>query len=320
MAKRTFLKRFLKNFKNKNDSLVSSLPKVRGVLLFNEPLSKKNWFGVGGAADVYFEPADIDDLKTMILNLKSVPITLLGAGSNVLIRDGGIPGVTIKLGKAFSKIDVVEDDKLIVKAGALVMDVSRVAQKNSISGFEFLCGIPGSLGGGIRMNAGAYGSSLFDVLEKLTVLTKEGHIKEFQKDELLDAFSYRCCHLPSDWIFLEAVLKGKKETDNQLITERMNLNKQKRDAGQPKGVRTAGSTFKNPQGLSAWQLIEKSGMKNAKVGGAVVSDKHANFLINTGKATAKDIETLGEKIRQVVLEKEGVSLEWEVKKLGVEDE
>ncbi|MBR6730891.1 MAG: UDP-N-acetylmuramate dehydrogenase [Alphaproteobacteria bacterium] len=320
MAKRTFLKRFLKNFKNKNDSLVSSLPKVRGVLLFNEPLSKKNWFGVGGAADVYFEPADIDDLKTMILNLKSVPITLLGAGSNVLIRDGGIPGVTIKLGKAFSKIEVVEDDKLIVKAGALVMDVSRVAQKNSISGFEFLCGIPGSLGGGIRMNAGAYGSSLFDVLEKLTVLTKEGHIKEFQKDELLDAFSYRCCHLPSDWIFLEAVLKGKKETDNQLITERMNLNKQKRDAGQPKGVRTAGSTFKNPQGLSAWQLIEKSGMKNAKVGGAVVSDKHANFLINTGKATAKDIETLGEKIRQVVLEKEGVSLEWEVKKLGVEDE
>ena len=227
MAKRTFLKRFLKNFKNKNDSLVSSLPKVRGVLLFNEPLSKKNWFGVGGAADVYFEPADIDDLKTMILNLKSVPITLLGAGSNVLIRDGGIPGVTIKLGKAFSKIDVVEDDKLIVKAGALVMDVSRVAQKNSISGFEFLCGIPGSLGGGIRMNAGAYGSSLFDVLEKLTVLTKEGHIKEFQKDELLDAFSYRCCHLPSDWIFLEAVLKGQKETDNQLITERMNLNKQK---------------------------------------------------------------------------------------------
>ena len=320
MAKRTFLKRFLKNFKNKNDSLVSSLPKVRGVLLFNEPLSKKNWFGVGGAADVYFEPADIDDLKTMILNLKSVPITLLGAGSNVLIRDGGIPGVTIKLGKAFSKIEVVEDDKLIVKAGALVMDVSRVAQKNSISGFEFLCGIPGSLGGGIRMNAGAYGSSLFDVLEKLTVLTKEGHIKEFQKDELLDAFSYRCCHLPSDWIFLEAVLKGKKETDNQLITERMNLNKQKRDAGQPKGVRTAGSTFKNPQGLSAWQLIEKSGMKNAKVGGAIVSDKHANFLINTGKATAKDIETLGEKIRQVVLEKEGVSLEWEVKKLGVEDE
>lgn len=320
MAKRTFLKRFLKNFKNKNDTLVSSLPKVRGVLLFNEPLSKKNWFGVGGAADVYFEPADIDDLKTMILNLKSVPITLLGAGSNVLIRDGGIPGVTIKLGKAFSKIEVVEDDKLIVKAGALVMDVSRVAQKNSISGFEFLCGIPGSLGGGIRMNAGAYGSSLFDVLEKLTVLTKEGHIKEFQKDELLDAFSYRCCHLPSDWIFLEAVLKGKKETDNQLITERMNLNKQKREAGQPKGVRTAGSTFKNPQGLSAWQLIEKSGMKNAKVGGAVVSDKHANFLINTGKATAKDIETLGEKIRQVVLEKEGVSLEWEVKKLGVEDE
>ena len=320
MLKQSFLKHFLKKFKNKNESLVSSLPKVRGVLLFNEPLSKKNWFGVGGPAEVYFEPADIDDLKEMIVNLKAVPITLLGAGSNVLIRDGGIPGLTIRLGKSFSAIEVVDDDKILVKAGALVMEVSRVAQKHAISGFEFLCGIPGSLGGGIRMNAGAYGSSLFDVLEKLTVLTKEGHIKEFQKEELLDAFSYRCCHLPTDWIFLEAVLKGKKEADNQLITERMNLNKQKREAGQPKGVRTAGSTFKNPEGLSAWKLIEQSGMKNAKVGGAVVSDKHANFLINTGKATAKDIETLGEKIRQTVFEKEGVSLEWEVKKLGVEDE
>ncbi|MBO7243735.1 MAG: UDP-N-acetylmuramate dehydrogenase [Alphaproteobacteria bacterium] len=320
MAEHFFLKRVLKNFKKKNDSLIASLPKVRGVLLFNEPLSKKNWFGVGGPAEVYFEPADTDDLKVMISNLKSVPITILGAGSNVLIRDGGIPGVTIRLGKSFSTIELIGEDKFRVKAGALVMEISRMAQKNSISGFEFLCGIPGSLGGGIRMNAGAYGSSLFDVLESITVLTKEGHVKEFQKEELFDAFSYRCCHLPSDWIFLEAVLKGKKETDSQIITERMNLNKQKREAGQPKGVRTAGSTFKNPQGLSAWQLIEKSGMKNAKVGGAVVSDKHANFLINTGKATAKDIETLGEKIRQKVFEKEGVSLEWEVKKLGVEDE
>lgn len=319
MLKNAFFKRFFKTFKNEKELLIPSLPKVRGKLLFNEPLSKKNWFGVGGPAQVYFEPEDVEDLKEMVSNLKSVPLTVLGAGSNVLIRDGGIPGVTVRLGKSFSNIDVNEN-KITAKAGALVMDISRVAQKNSISGFEFLCGIPGSLGGGIRMNAGAYGSSLFDVIENITILTKEGHVKTFQKEELLEAFSYRCCHLPSDWIFLEAVLKGKKEADNQVISERMQLNKQKRDAGQPKGVKTAGSTFKNPQGLSAWQLIEKSGMRNAREGGAVVSDKHANFLINTGKATAKDIETLGEKIRQVVFEKEGVSLEWEVKKLGVEDD
>ena len=319
MTRHSFFKRFVKMLKKEKELLEDSLPRVRGKLLFNEPLSKKNWFGVGGAAQVYFEPADIDDLKHMILNLKSVPITILGAGSNVLIRDGGIPGLTIRLGKAFSTVDVNEDT-LICKAGALVMDVSRIAEKNAISGFEFLCGIPGTVGGAIRMNAGAYGYSLFDILESITVLTKEGQVKEFQKDELTEAFVYRNCHLPSDWIFLQAVLKGKKETDSQLISERMLLNKQKREAGQPKGVRTAGSTFKNPQGLSAWQLIEKAGMKNAKVGGACVSDKHANFLINTGKATAKDIETLGEKIRQAVLEKEGISLEWEVKKLGVEDE
>lgn len=319
MSKKLFLKRFFKSLKNEKELLLPSLPKVRGKLLFNEPLSKKNWFGVGGAAQVYFEPADVEDLKDMVSNLKSIPLTVLGAGSNVLIRDGGIPGVTIRLGRAFSTIDVLED-QIIAKAGALVMDISRVAQKNSISGFEFLCGIPGSLGGGIRMNAGAHGSSLFNILESITVLTKEGHVKTFKKEELMDAFSYRCCHLPSDWIFLEAVLKGKKELDAQVISERMLLNKQKRDAAQPKGVKTAGSTFKNPEGISAWQLIEKSGMKNAKVGGAAVSEKHANFLINTGRATAKDIETLGEKIRQVVLEKEGVSLEWEVKKLGVEDE
>ena len=183
MAKKSFLKRFLTVFQNKNELFLSSLPKVRGKLLLNEPLSKKNWFGVGGPAQVYFEPSDVEDLKTMILNVKSVPVTILGAGSNVLIRDGGIPGVTIRLGKSFSGIEV-EENKIIAKAGALVMDISRIAQKNSISGFEFLCGIPGTLGGGIRMNAGAYGSSLFSILESITVLTKEGHVKTFQKEVL----------------------------------------------------------------------------------------------------------------------------------------
>lgn len=305
--------------KNKFPSIEKSLPAVRGKLLFNEPLSKKNWFGVGGSAQVYFEPQDIEDLKSFINQINGIPITVLGAGSNVLIRDGGIPGITIRLGKNFSKIEV-EDNKLICKAGALVMEVSRTAEKNCISGFEFLCGIPGSVGGGIRMNAGAYGASIHESLIALTVLTKEGQVQVLEKDELKEAFAYRKCYLPNEWIFLEAIFEGKKETDNLVIHQKMQANKQKREAGQPIGVRTAGSTFKNPEGIPAWQLIERAGMKNAKVGGACVSSKHANFLINTGKATAKDIETLGEKIRQTVLEKEGIALEWEVRKLGVDDE
>ena len=310
-----FLNRFFCIMKNDFPQLEKSLPKVRGKLLFNEPLSKKNWFGVGGPAQVYFEPADLDDLKHFVSHVNGIPLTVLGAGSNVLIRDGGIPGITIRLGKAFSSIDV-DEDKLICKAGALVMEVSRIAEKNLISGFECLCGIPGSIGGGVRMNAGAYGSCLHECLDSLTILTKEGQVQTLEKEELVDAFSYRKCYLPNEWIFLEAVLKGKKETDGLLIKQKMQANKQKREVG----VRTAGSTFKNPEGIPAWQLIEKAGMKNAKVGGACVSSKHANFLINTGKATAKDIEDLGEKIRKTVLEKEGVALEWEVRKLGVDND
>ena len=319
MGKLTFFKVFFDKFKKRFPDLEKSLPNVRGKLLFNEPLAKKNWFGVGGMAQIYFEPADMDDLRSFIKQTKGVPLTVLGAGSNVLIRDGGIPGITLRLGKAFSSIDVT-NDTLICKGAALVMEVSRVAEKNAISGFEFLCGIPGTVGGGIRMNAGAYGSSVHEILESLTVLTKEGDVQVLSKEELTDAFSYRRCHLPTEWIFLEAVFRGKKEKDSLVIQQKMMTNKQKREAGQPIGVRTAGSTFKNPDGIPAWQLIEKAGMKNAKVGGACVSSKHANFLINTGKATAKDIEELGELIRKKVLEKEGVSLEWEVRKLGVEEE
>lgn len=315
-------KSFFNRFFGKNKDfpqLEKSMPTVRGKLLFNEPLSKKNWFGVGGPAQVYFEPADLEDLKSFVSQVKGIPLTVLGAGSNVLIRDGGIPGITLRLGKAFSTI-FVEEDKIICKAGALVMEVSRIAEKNLISGFEFLCGIPGSVGGGIRMNAGAYGSSIHDILESLTILTKEGQVQTLEKEELTDAFSYRKCYLPNEWIFLEAVFKGKKETDNLVIHQKMQANKQKREAGQPIGVRTAGSTFKNPEGIPAWQLIERAGMRNAKIGGACVSSKHANFLINTGKATARDIEKLGEEIRKKVLEKEGVSLEWEVRKLGVDND
>lgn len=304
-------------FQNQLCGLIQTLPKVRGYLVQNEPMTKKNWFGVGGPAQVYFEPADTDDLIQMVRGMPAVPLTVIGAGSNVLIRDGGIPGITIHLGKAFSNI-CVDGDKLICGAGAFVMEIARKAEKNLLSGFEFLCGIPGTVGGGIRMNAGAYGSSLSECLISLTVITKEGKVRTLEMDELKDSFAYRNCYLPMEWIFLKAVFRGKKEPDSVLITQRMQENRAKREIRQPIGVRTAGSTFKNPEGIPAWQLIEKAGMRGARVGGAVVSDKHANFLVNTGHATARDIETLGNQIQSKVLEKEGITLEWEVKKMGVE--
>ncbi len=295
--------------------LINQLPPLAGKVVENEPMKKHTWFGVGGPAFVYVEPADVADLERLIRFLPDVPLTVIGAGSNVLVRDGGIPGVTVHLGKPFAGVRL-DGDKLVCGAGALVTEVARAAEKNGIAGFEFLCGIPGSVGGAVRMNAGAHGFSIDSVLVSLTVIDKNGDVQTIDP-KALGGFSYRQCHLPADWIFVEAVFQGQKVADASVITAKMKEYRAKREKTQPTGVRTAGSTFKNPVGLSAWQLIERAGMRGAKVGGAVVSDKHANFLINTGTATAKDIETLGQQIQQAVLEKEGVRLEWEVKKMGV---
>lgn len=313
---RSLMKRIKTLFTVGND-LFSQLPPVRGKLVENEPLHKKNWFGVGGAAQVYFEPADMADLAQFREKMPPVPLQVLGAGSNVLIRDGGIPGITVHLSKPFAHIRV-ENDCLVCGGAAGVMEVSRTALKNNIAGFEFLCGIPGSVGGAVRMNAGAYGSQLADCIKFLSVVTSEGEIRRLDADELKESFIYRKCLLPQDWIFVEVVLQGKKVADSLVIQEKMDSYRQKREQGQPTGVRTAGSTFKNPDGMPAWQLIDKVGMRGAKIGGAEVSKKHCNFLINTGHASAKDIETLGEKIREKVLQEEGIKLEWEVKKIGVE--
>lgn len=301
----------------KKENLMKRLPPVRGKVSANEPLAKKNWFGVGGAAQVYFEPADASDLALMIREMPPVPLTILGAGSNVLIRDGGIPGITVHLGAPFAQIQV-EKDKMICGAGAKVMDVARIAEKNNVSGFEFLCGIPGSVGGAVRMNAGAYGEQISDKLLELSVITPDGDLRTLTQEELRDSFQYRNCLFPTGWIFVGAVFQGKYVADSAVISERMALNRRKRENGQPMGARTAGSTFKNPEGTPAWQLIDKVGMRGARRGGAEVSQKHANFLINLGHATAKDIEMLGEEIRSKVYEKEGITLEWEIKKLGVD--
>ncbi len=301
----------------RKENLLKMLPKVRGKMVTNEPLSKKNWFGVGGNAQVYFEPADVADLALMIREMPPVPLTVLGAGSNVLIRDGGIPGITVHLGAPFASIEP-SADRLICGAGAKVMDVARLAEKNSLSGFEFLCGIPGSVGGAVRMNAGAYGEQIQGILSELTVVTQDGEVRTLTREEMQESFLYRKCLLPTEWIFVGAVFQGIRVIDRAVITEKMAQNRLKRENGQPIGVRTAGSTFKNPEGTPAWQLIDKVGMRGVRRGGAEVSSKHSNFLINRGNATAKDIENLGEEIRTKVMEQEGIQLEWEVKKLGVD--
>jgi len=305
---------WLKNLFRKN-RLLWKLPKMQGRILKNEPMARRTWFGVGGEAEVLIEPANRDDLARLLKALPDEPLTILGAGSNVLILDGGIPGITVHLGKAFAKIKV-QGDQLICGAGASVMEVARVAEKNNIAGFEFLSGIPGSIGGAVRMNAGAFKQSLSDRMLSLTAMTGNGDIAEIDPQKLT-IFEYRRCYLPEDWIFLEVVLQGKKVEDPAVIHEKMVEYKKKRESSQPQGVRTAGSTFKNPDGLLAWKLIDKAGLRGFRVGGAVVSDKHANFLINDKGATAEDIEALGEEIRRRVKQEQGVNLEWEIKKLGV---
>lgn len=311
------MRNIFKKIFQKNLNLIDSLPPLRGKVIADFPLKKKSWFGVGGNAEVYVEPADIDDLSRLLQFMPRVPVTILGGGSNVLIRDGGIPGITIHLDKTFSKIRV-EEDKIICDAGVSLMELARVAAKQGLSGFEFLSGIPGTIGGAVRMNAGAFGGTVEDVLVSLTVVTGEGDIQEIDPFET-EVFGYRMCYLPSDWVFVRAVFKGQKG-DKAEIAHKMAEYKKKRENNQPKGVKTAGSTFKNPSGIQAWALIDKAGLRGARVGGAVVSEKHANFLINTGDATAKDIETLGEMIRTKVWETSGIELEWEVKKLGIEKE
>lgn len=307
---------FKKIFKGHVD-LIDALPPLKGKVVAGQPLAKKNWFGVGGPAEVYVEPADLDDLARLLQYKPQVPVTVLGAGSNVLIRDGGISGITVHLGKGFNSVTVT-GDRIVCDAGALVSDVARVAAKNGLSGFEFLCGIPGSVGGGVRMNAGAHGRCIEDILESLTVVTADGDIQELDPRET-EIFGYRRCYLPTDWIFVRAVFKG-QHGDAAAINAKMAEYKKQRENNQPVGVRTAGSTFKNPQGLQAWALIDKAGFRGYRKGGAMVSEKHTNFLINVGDATARDIEQLGEEIREKVWNDTGVELEWEVRRLGIDKE
>ncbi|MBR4927387.1 MAG: UDP-N-acetylmuramate dehydrogenase [Alphaproteobacteria bacterium] len=306
---------FKRIFKSKVE-LIDSLPPLRGRVTALQPLNKKTWFGVGGPAEVYVEPADTDDLIRLLQFMPPVPLTILGGGSNVLVRDGGIPGITVHLGKEFRHIRF-DGETVCCDGGVSLMELARSAAKQDVAGFEFLSGIPGTIGGAVRMNAGAHGKSMEDILVSLTVVTGDGEVREIDPKET-EIFGYRKCYLPADWIFVRAILRGQKGKNADIVSKMAEYKKQ-REKNQPVGVRTAGSTFKNPQGLQAWSLIDKAGFRGYRKGGAMVSDKHTNFLVNLGGATAKDIESLGEEIRERVWNDTGIELEWEVKKLGIEE-
>ncbi|HYM30562.1 MAG TPA: UDP-N-acetylmuramate dehydrogenase [Candidatus Cybelea sp.] len=299
--------------------LVERLPKVRGRYQENVALSGVTWFRVGGLADVVFRPADADDLADFMKQRPvGVPLTVIGVGSNLLVRDGGIPGVTIRLGRGFAE---VKPEGTIVAAGAGAPDinVALTCRDAGIAGLEFLRGIPGTIGGALRMNAGAYGSEIKDVLIDAEAVSVRGERRRFALKEL--GLSYRHCGLGEDWIFASARLQG-RAGDPAEIGARMEEISQAREATQPVRTRTGGSTFANPsdpraKGLKAWELIDRAGCRGLTLGGAQVSSLHCNFLINTGEATAEDLEALGEEVRRRVREQFGVELEWEIRRIGV---
>jgi UDP-N-acetylmuramate dehydrogenase len=295
--------------------LIARLPEVRGRLRADAPLADVTWFRVGGPAEVSFRPADRDDLVAfMQARPADVPLTVIGVGSNLLVRDGGVPGVVIRLLRGFVEIEP-EGAALTVGAGALDLNVAKTAQQAGIAGLEFLAGVPGGLGGALRMNAGAYGTEIKDVLVWAeAVHAGDGTLRRFAVDEL--GYGYRHCSLPDDWIFVRARLQG-EPGDPEAIAARIAEVQGQRADSQPIKTRTGGSTFKNPPGRKAWQLVDAAGCRGLRIGGAQVSEKHTNFLINTGEATAADLEALGEEVRRRVYETSGVTLDWEIRRIGV---
>jgi UDP-N-acetylmuramate dehydrogenase len=294
--------------------ILSRLPAVRGRLTPAAPLGPMTWFGVGGPAEVLFKPADRDDLISFIRDCpRDIPVTVLGVASNLIIRDGGIPGVVIRMGREFAEISA---DGAYINAGAAALDlnVALTAAQHGLAGLEFLSGIPGTVGGALRMNAGAYGAETKDVLDHAEVLFPDGTVRQMTADDM--GLSYRHNDLQDSVIFLGARFRA-SAGDRAAIEARMAEIKQKRGETQPVRSKTGGSTFANPEGLRAWEAIDRAGCRGLRVGGAEMSTLHCNFMINTGGATAADIERLGEEVRKRVAEKTGVMLRWEIKRIGV---
>jgi UDP-N-acetylmuramate dehydrogenase len=295
--------------------LRARMPGLRGRLIANQPLAELTWFRVGGPAQVLFSPQDEEDLAMLLAGLPgAVPVTVIGLGSNLIVRDGGVAGVVIRLGRGFG--DIAVEDGHRVRAGTAVPDVkvARAAQEAAIAGLSFLRGIPGSIGGALRMNGGAYGGETKDVLVAARGVDRAGRIIGFTNADM--HYTYRHCGAPDGVIFTEAVFQG-RPGDPAVIATEMDKITESREATQPIKSRTGGSTFKNPPGHKAWQLIDAAGCRGLQIGGAQVSPMHCNFLINLGGATAADIETLGETVRARVKETSGVDLDWEIKRIGV---
>jgi UDP-N-acetylmuramate dehydrogenase len=291
------------------------LPPVRGSITRDAPLKDLVWFRAGGPAEVLFRPADADDLASFIAAKPAdLRVSVIGVGSNLLVRDGGIPGAVVRLSSAFGKIEI---DGMKVRVGAAALDgaVARAAADAGIAGLEFLRGVPGTIGGALKMNAGCYGREIKDIFVEASAIDAKGNKIRLSSADM--AFEYRKAKGASDdLIFVEAVFEGTPD-DPAAIRVRMEELSANREAAQPIKSKTGGSTFKNPPGHKAWQLVDEAGCRGLKVGGAQVSEKHTNFLINTGDATAADLENLGEEVRKRVQEKSGVTLEWEIKRVGV---
>lgn len=302
-------------FGKQKKGLLMLLPEVRGKYLSNEPMSRHTWFGVGGPAEVMYYPEDNDDLS-WFLKAKpyNLPISVIGGGSNLLVRDGGIPGVVIKLDNKFYKKYTIGKGEITCGAGLRNSELKKILIDNKLGGLEFLISIPGHLGGAVKTNAGCFGKELKDVLIKATIINGEGEVREVPAADL--SLGYRSSLFPDDWIITALTLKVEPQ-ETTLTLKTINEQKEYRHRTQPHNVRTAGSTFKNPEGLKAWELIKKSGCAELAVNGAKVSEKHCNFLVNTGSATAQDIEDLGELIIKKVKEETTINLEWEVKRMGI---
>jgi len=301
-----------------------NLPAVRGRYTENAALGESGWFKCGGKAEVMFKPADLQDLKDFLMACpQDVPVHIFGALSNTIIRDGGLSGVTIRLGREFSGIEVFGDT---IRAGALALDanIAQVAAEAGLAGLEFFSGIPGTIGGALRMNAGCYGTETKDVLLSCEALDRNGNLHILVPEQM--GMTYRHIDVPEDFIFVSATFKAQKDNPENVLTRIAEI-KQKREASQPIREKTGGSTFANPsaqdiekaglpEGTKVWQLIDEVGGRGLQVGGAIMSEKHCNFMINQGSATSSDLEKLGEEIRKRVDERFGIALRWEIKRMG----
>ncbi|ALR20497.1 MULTISPECIES: UDP-N-acetylmuramate dehydrogenase [Sphingobium] len=296
-------------------SLRSSFPSVRGTLKADAPLAPLVWFKAGGTAQWLFEPRDIDDLSDFLSGLDpAIPVMALGLGSNLIVRDGGVPGVVVRLGKPFAKVERVDATTLRCGGGASGILVSSTARDAGIAGLEFLRSIPGTVGGFVRMNGGAYGRETCDILIECDVVLRSGERITLPLDAL--GYTYRHSTLPEGAVVVSALFRG-VPGEPVAIQAEMDRIAAAREESQPLRSKTGGSTFKNPAGHKAWALVDEAGCRGLKLGGAQVSEKHTNFLLNLGEATSTDIEALGEEVRRRVREKSGIELEWEIQRVGL---